>query len=219
MVTDLRVGNFRDTTQRWPEYLLLNEAELVIEAVNHIYLWPCNCRLMMGACRKPIYTCLRFSNNRDIGWEISKTRAREILKRSNQKGLMQSGELSVSVDGKIGGAICNCCADCCCPHILAKDLAAEKLWPLTRYVASLDAEQCTTCGRCVRRCPFDAFSIDSPDDGYTSVSSEDTHQKPIISFNAHRCRGCGLCSTGCRERAITMIKLDDVNSLYDNLNL
>ena len=219
MVTDLRVGNPRDTTQHWPEYLLLNEAELIIESVDHIYLWPCNCRLMMGACRKPIYTCLRFSNNRDIGWEISKDRAREILKSSNQKGLMQSGELSVSAEGKIGGAICNCCTDCCYPHILAKDLGAEKLWPLTRYVANLDAERCTACGRCVRRCPFDAFSIDSPDDRHSSVLPEDTQQKPVISFNYNLCRGCGVCSTGCRERAITMIKLDDVNSLYDSLNL
>ena len=34
---------------------------------------------------------------------------------------MQNGEVSVSEDGTISGAICNCCADCCFPHQLAEE--------------------------------------------------------------------------------------------------
>ncbi len=30
---------------------------------------------MMGRCAKNVYTCLRFSNHRDAGWQISKFRA------------------------------------------------------------------------------------------------------------------------------------------------
>lgn len=47
---------------------MLHEAEALLRRVAHVYLWPCNCRSMMGACRQSVYTCLRFSNDRDIGW-------------------------------------------------------------------------------------------------------------------------------------------------------
>ncbi len=212
-VEALRQGNPRDTTERWPEYLLLHEAEALIDAVEHVYLWPCNCRAMIGKCRKPIYTCLRFSNNRDIGWEISKSRAREIIKDANHKGLMQSGEISVMPDGAVGGALCNCCADCCFPHLLARELHAEKLWPLTRYLAKVDEALCTACGRCVNRCPFEAIAIDTPDE----QPPETENPQPSIHFNADLCRGCGVCSTGCREGAISMFKLEGMDSLFDKL--
>ncbi|MCK5487571.1 MAG: peptide-methionine (R)-S-oxide reductase, partial [Desulfobacterales bacterium] len=65
-------------------------------------------------------------------------------------------------DGRITGAICNCCADCCFPHLLAKRLHAEKVWLLTRYVAHMNKDCCMACGRCIRRCPFDAFTTDYP---------------------------------------------------------
>ena len=210
MVEDLKQNRPRDTTERWPEYLLLQEAEALIDAVAHVYLWPCNCRAMMGKCSKPVNTCLRFSNNRDVGWEISKDRAKEIMHAANRKGLMQSGEISIEPDGTLGGALCNCCADCCFPHLLADRLHAEKLWPLTRYQARVDPIACTACGRCVRRCPFEAITLDKTDTDPDSAS---------ISLDAGLCRGCGVCSTGCRDEAISMVKLDDVDSLFDKLDL
>jgi len=208
LVEDLKHNRARDTAERWPEYLLLHEAEALIDSVGHVYLWPCNCRAMMANCQKPIYTCLRFSNNRDLGWEISKDRAKAIMREANRKGLMQSGEISVGPDGAIGGALCNCCADCCFPHLLAEKLHAEKLWPLTRSQARVDGAHCTACGRCVRRCPFEAITLHKADNGPDSAS---------ISIDAGLCRGCGICSTGCRDGAIFMVKLDGVDSLFDKL--
>ena len=210
LIEALRQADPRDPTERWPEYLLLHEAEALIEDVAHVYLWPCNCRAMMGSCRKPIYTCLRFSNNRDLGWEVSKHRAKEIMREANRKGLMQSGEISIMPDGTVGGALCNCCADCCFPHLLAEGLHAEKLWPLTRYQARVNEACCTACGRCVRRCPFDAIALDKPDNNPENAS---------ISIDPELCRGCGVCSTGCKEEAIAMVKLENVDSLFDRLDL
>ena len=138
----------------------------------------------------------------------AKQRAREIMQAANRKGLMQSGEISVTSDGMLGGALCNCCADCCFPHLLAERLHAEKLWPLTRYQTRVDAALCTACGRCVRRCPFEAIALHKSDDDPDSAS---------ISIDAGLCRGCGVCSTGCRDEAISMVKLDGVDSLFDKL--
>jgi hypothetical protein len=149
----------RDPAVVWPEYVLLDEAFAVIDGVPHVYLWPCNCRAMMKGCHKPGFVCLRFNNNRNLGWEISKDRAKEIILEANKKGLMQSAEVGINADGSIDGAICNCCSDCCFPVRIADRLSEQKIYPLNRYVAEFSAEKCSTCGRCTRRCPFQAFTL------------------------------------------------------------
>jgi Pyruvate/2-oxoacid:ferredoxin oxidoreductase delta subunit len=207
-INTLKKGEHRDPAQTWPEYLLLHEAEALVEKVEHIYLWPCNCRSMIGRCTKNVYTCIRFSNNRNIGWEISKSRAKKIIREANKAGLMQNGELSVAADGTISGAICNCCADCCFPHQLAEKENASKLWPLTRYKASHLVDRCTACGRCVKRCPFQAFLIDKTKSAASSEVASDKKHNKKVAFDKSLCRGCGVCSTGCPEGAIEMVRLD-----------
>jgi ferredoxin len=187
------------------EYLLLTEAEDLIAHAPGIYLWPCNCRAMMGQCRRPLYTCLRFSNDRGLGWEISAGRAREIIHDANRKGLMQVGEVSMTTDGTLTGAICNCCTDCCFPQRLSKRLGSEKIWPTSRYVAGHLVEKCSGCGKCVARCPFQAFQFQK------SSPNRNRDSKRAIVFNPDACRGCGLCQTGCPEQAIRMIPLDAEN--------
>ena len=48
-------------------YVLLEEAEAIVRAQKHIYLWPCDCRSIVGKCRKPMDVCLRFENDRGVG--------------------------------------------------------------------------------------------------------------------------------------------------------
>jgi Pyruvate/2-oxoacid:ferredoxin oxidoreductase delta subunit len=169
---------------------------------------------MMGRCTKNIYTCIRFENKRDAGWEISRTRAQDIVQSANKSGLMQNAEIALSPDGALSGAICNCCADCCFPHQLAGQLDAAGLWPLSRYVAGYRADRCSACGRCVRRCPFGAFL-------YSDTTNKEWIGSPksggTISYNHSLCRGCGVCSTGCPENAIEMIRLDHVSSPWERL--
>ncbi len=201
VIADLKKGtDTRSPSKYRPEYILLPEAEALIDRVERVYLMPCNCRSMIDGCSKPVNTCLRFLKDRGLGWEISKSRAKEIIKEANRKGLMQSGELVVQQDGSKEGAICNCCPDCCFPHRLAHGLGAEKLWPLSRYVADHDVERCTACGLCSKRCPFHAFEM-------TPSKSKDK-QKGQVIYNSDLCRGCGVCSTGCPEGAIQMIRLE-----------
>ena len=186
----------------WPRYLLLNEALNLMDRVPHIYLWPCNCRAMMGRCEKPSLSCLRFSNDRGLGWEISAERAKEIIRDANRKGLMQSGETGLDSEGNITGALCNCCADCCYPHLVADRLDAAGYFPLRRYVARHVSEACTGCGRCFKRCPFKAFRLVRPGPG------EGRAKKPRVELDLDRCRGCGLCASGCPEEAIEMVAID-----------
>jgi ferredoxin len=66
----------------------------------------------------------------------------------------------------------------------------------------MNKDCCTACGRCVRRCPFDAFTTDYPKKSQSQVLSRYRHQQPTISFNVDLCRGCGLCSTVCKDGSI-----------------
>jgi len=215
-INTLKKGGDRDPSLIWPEYVLLPEAEALIDKADKIYLWPCNCRSMMERCSKNVYTCLRFSNHRNAGWEISKFRAKQIVLQANQNGLMQNAEISLSPDGAISGAICNCCADCCFPHQLAEQLDAAGLWPLTRYVAGHFEARCTSCGRCVKRCPFEAFKLGDAANAHQPDSTGKKKDKRSVHLDSRLCRGCGVCSTGCPENAIEMIRLDDVESAWES---
>jgi ferredoxin len=194
----LKAGQPRDPQRIIPEYLLLHEAQALVERVPHIYLWPCNCRSMLEGCKQPRLTCLRFDNTRGIGWEISTARAQTILLEASRKGLMHSAELGLTPEGQPMGAICNCCSDCCFPHRLADREQVARFWPLSRYVARLDPQACNGCGRCERRCPFGAIQL---------KKCADPDRPPVALLDTERCRGCGVCAVGCRQEAIEMTQL------------
>jgi len=197
---DLKNGYKRDSSHIYPEYLLLNEVEALFNNISKFYLWPCNCRAMIKSCRQSEYTCIRFSNNRGIGWEISRQKALNIVKEANKNGLMQSAELAQDKQGRITGALCNCCKDCCFPHQLSQRLNVRKYWPVSRYVAHSPNKDCTKCGKCVRRCPFGIISQEKN-------IKEKKRMVPVI--DSDQCRGCGICATGCPEDAIKLEQIKD----------
>ncbi|MFO7713149.1 4Fe-4S binding protein [Desulfosarcina sp.] len=197
-VESLMAGQPRPAAETCPEYLLLGEVARLFQHIESFYLWPCNCRAMVRGCAKSQLTCIRFSNDRGIGWEISRDRALSIVNESNRQGLMQSAELAVDGRGRLNGALCNCCNDCCFPHQLSRSLGAEKIWPLSRYLAELSPLPCNGCGRCVRRCPFGAIS---------QAKRAKGSPPPIPAIDETVCRGCGVCATGCPQEAIGMQKI------------
>jgi len=186
------------------EYLLLPEAEALLARAAHVYLWPCDCRAAMERCRKPSLVCLRFNNDRGLGWEISHERAVQVLRDADSHGLMHTGEVAIAGEHTpiTAGAICNCCGDCCFPQLAAEALGATRVWPRVRYVAERDPATCTSCGRCARRCPFGAFAIEA---GARAKGA--ARGSASVTFRPALCRGCGLCATGCPEGAITMTPL------------
>jgi len=173
-------------------YVLLPEGEAILAAQQHIYLWPCDCRSIVSGCHKPMYACLRFSNDRGVGWEISSERAIEILRQTDKAGLTHTADYRG--DPTTAGAICNCCTDCCYPHRATELLGTSEVWPVRRRVADIDEDGCFACGRCARRCPFGAITA-----GPSGVPELD----PAA------CRGCGVCATGCGEDAIAMRPLEN----------
>lgn len=184
----VREGRPDDSDQRDYTFLLLDEAEALLRSRERIYLWPCNCRAMFGRCDHSLTVCLRFDNDRDIGWEISPDRAVQVLRQADREGLMHTAYFA-STHGHHG--ICNCCSDCCFPILAGEKLGAADVWPVRRHVATVQVLECARCRRCVRRCPFGAMML--PDDGARA---------PVV--DAAACRGCGVCATGCPHGAIAM---------------
>jgi ferredoxin len=206
-VEDLLAGEQPQPGLENAEYLLLAEAEALIARAEHVYLWPCDCRAVMEGCRKPSLVCLRFDNQRGLGWEISHERAVAVLRDADRHGLMHTGEVGAAADQTplTAGAICNCCADCCFPQLAGQALGATRLWPRARYVAARDAALCGGCGRCARRCPFGAFVVEPGGRGQKNAG-----RLPLgVAFDKELCRGCGLCATGCPDGAIAMAPLTD----------
>ena len=191
-VAAVRDGHPGDSYEARYSYVLLGEAEAIVAAQDHVYLWPCDCRSMVSKCRKPRDVCLRFENDRGLGWEISRERAVEILRTTDRAGLMHTADLQDDVAAS--SSICNCCTDCCYPHLASQRLGAGDVWPVRRHVAHIDMDLCTSCGRCGLRCPFEAIVCRS--DG-----------RP--EYDAARCRGCGLCATGCSADAIGLLPLSE----------
>ncbi len=192
-VQSVCAGSPDDSYEARYAYVLLEQAEAIVMEQDHVYLWPCDCRSIVSRCRKPMNVCLRFRNDRGLGWEISRERAAALLRQADKAGLIHTSDVAERPGDAT--SICNCCTDCCYPHLAAKRLETGDVWPLRRHVARIDRDLCKDCGRCGLRCPFAAIVCRS--DGRPGLE-------------AAKCRGCGLCATGCSTDAIEMRPLTPV---------
>jgi len=99
--------------------LTVAEAEEVIDAAAELALGPCACRQVFGNCDHTIEAeiMLGMSGNVFVDErpgdyrEITKDEAREIIRESHRRGLVQS--IIKCRDDFY--AICNCCTCCCVP--------------------------------------------------------------------------------------------------------
>jgi Pyruvate/2-oxoacid:ferredoxin oxidoreductase delta subunit len=177
------------------DYLLLDEALAMVEAAEDFVVVPCDCRAIVRACERPSEVCVRLDKGAIMtlehghGRRVNKDEMKRIVVDANRAGLMQTGNRFWKDDGEVFG-FCNCCACDCYPIRAGVKLDMWETWPRIYYVAERDMDKCVQCGMCVQRCQFDAF--------YEEEGTGD------ILFDASRCRGCGVCETGCPEAAITM---------------
>jgi len=185
--------------------LLLHEVEEMLRAATDIVVQPCDCRRLGQNCDRPVETCVWLDGaalaalDRGHGRRLTYEEAIVLVRRADKAGLMHTADSEWRARGL--HAICNCCACDCYPFLAAQELGSKGVWPRSRYVAVHDAERCSLCGACVRRCHFDAFFYDG------TVVEIDGKQKKNVVYDPDRCWGCGLCANTCPSEAIVMESL------------
>lgn len=178
------------------EILPYEHVEKLVEKAENIAVQDCPCRVRERNCDNPLQTCLSLNRLADyivargIGRRIEKSEAIEIIRKSEELGLIH--EVDNNVDPTV---ICNCCT-CCCTFLRAVTVYGQNsVVAGSRYRALIGPETCIACGLCVEKCQFNAIRED----------------ELVYSIDQDKCIGCGLCVSHCPQDAIKMVlvKKDD----------
>ncbi len=171
-----------------------------VESADPISVCTCFCRHEAelidpnDTCGSPNEVCMqfgmgaRFAIDQGMGREVSKKEALEILRQSEEAGLVHCSVNRQDID-----FVCNCCRDHCV--ILEVALAQPKpgLTLNSGFQPKLDPEQCNACEDCIDRCPATALAMSEDD-------------IPVVDLD--RCFGCGVCATSCPTEAFALIAKD-----------
>jgi len=181
-----------------PEYIVDtydNMKHFITQTKETLQVTNCVCKqgeaLIGKPCRQTddYEVCLLIGNTgyaaRGRARTISKEEALAILDAAEQKGMvLQPG------NSKKPDCLCICCGCCCGVLTTAKKDPRPARFFATNYFARIDAESCTGCGVCKKRCQMDAI-----------VACGN-----IFHVDLDRCIGCGLCVTTCKPGAARLIK-------------
>jgi formate hydrogenlyase subunit 6/NADH:ubiquinone oxidoreductase subunit I len=151
-------------------------------------------------CTHETENCLHFGKLADyiiengLGREISRSECEEILEKAARAGLVHAiSNWQEHVD-----TICNCC-QCCCVYFQAFHVLAhsESMSP-SNYRIDIAPETCKACGKCVKRCPMDALSLEPHPKAANKAGK-------ISTLNPERCIGCGVCAYGCPTASLKLL--------------
>lgn len=162
----------------------------IIEKASILAVTKCTCRLTAHKCDRPLEVCLQvnkaaeYSLARGTGREVSKEEALDLLRSSEEAGLIHVTINKHQVDH----FICNCCP-CCCQTMPILIKEGTRVIDPSRFQAVVDQDLCTSCGACLERCYFGALHLD---------------EKEQTMVEGDKCLGCGLCRIVCPVEAISM---------------
>jgi len=179
--------------------LLSKEVEDLIGKFDDIAVGHCFCRhhkdLLDESCkqtnlRENCFTfgkSARYTVEQGFARMISKEEALDILKRSEESGLVHKAFHPHSDITKEETSICNCCKDCCGTFEWWK-IGMVAMINYAHYLATISESDCIGCGTCAEKCPIDAITLNEE-------NSE---------VNSEWCIGCGVCAYFCPENAISL---------------
>lgn len=189
----------------WTEILDFDKASAIIDDAGSWAEGVCHCRhvkLHLGKrCDYPLDHCLALGTGADyliragIAKEISKERAMDVLVYAREHGNVQMAD---NVRNR-PGFICNCCS-CCCEMMEAFRTLPEMTKVISsNYLARIDGENCSGCGKCAKACPIDVIEL-LPAEATAKIPK----RKKMAAVDAERCLGCGVCHAACDFDGLTL---------------
>jgi NAD-dependent dihydropyrimidine dehydrogenase PreA subunit len=175
--------------------------EELIQKVKVIGLVHCPCRAtaqLVGKkrCDHPLDVCIKYDDlaeyviDQGIGKEITRNEALEILRKSEEAGLVHL------VDNAREGIkhTCNCCG-CCCWSVgtIRRKRIPRDVLMATYFLRETDKERCTGCGQCVDICPVQVIKMEG--------------DFPVV--DREWCIGCGVCAAPCPVSAVKLVRKSD----------
>lgn len=183
------------------QILPFDNALKIIDDARSLAVTPCTCRLTAKKCESPVEVCLQLNRaaeytiKRGTGREVTKEEAKEIIRKSEEAGLVHVTDNRADNEH----IICNCCPCCCIVLPLILKERKRVLLAPSRFLPEVDADKCTLCATCVEACPVDALSMDSGEAEEKVTVEEDL------------CIGCGQCAYQCPEDAIVLKEVRNPN--------
>ena len=180
------------------------EVSKIVDKYEDIALAHCYCRHSRDLLNEPCkvtderLNCFllgksaEFAIEHEFGTKVSKEKAKEIISRASDEGLVHKAfhvHLNTELDEE---AICNCC-NCCCGIFQLYSRGVMPYHCYTNYLAEVINDKCIACGTCIEMCPMQ--TIELIDD--------------IAHVNEKKCIGCGICAHHCPEEAIQLKRFEN----------
>jgi ferredoxin len=194
-----------------PAQVVPLEDAIKVAALSHpIASMPCECRIWTRAREErneSMYSCGGLGVGM-LKWErwperykggvnfMSFEEAKDWLTKWTKKGMVP---ILMTYGAPYLGGLCLCDYPDCVAIRMRLDIGVGLL--KAHYVAIVDYDKCTGCGRCVQRCQFGALKFE--------ISTEKAN------VDQYRCFGCGVCAQNCPQDAIYLKRRETIPGLAE----
>ena len=186
------------------ELLTYDRASAIVDEAHELAVGICYCRHKAShlnhACGAPQRNCLSLNRGAEYvirhhhAERIDKAEAQDLLVQAREHGLVHIAD---NVKRRVT-YICNCCG-CCCGQLQAINrYGMEGAVKTSAYMAEIERDKCTGCGRCARRCPVQAIQI-QPLPPHIKRKA-----RMYSAVDERICLGCGVCKPACKKKALHM---------------
>lgn len=186
------------------ELLTHERASQIVEHAEVLSVSLCYCRHkaehLGKACSRPRENCLSLNRGAEyiirhgLGRAIERSAALEVLHQAREEAMVHIAD---NVQNNVT-YICNCCG-CCCGQLQAINrYGFEGAVKTSAFIAEIEPDKCTGCGRCARRCPVQAIELRA----LPPHVQRKTRMFSVVSEAI--CLGCGICQPACRKGALTL---------------